>query len=965
MTMAFALITGTTLIAADRDEPDGLFAGFQSPPMESRPFFWWFWNGNDPKRDEIERQLDVMKDAGAGGVMIIPASMPYTVDDPHDPLAWLSDEWLDMLAYTMDALERRGMQLRLMGSTGWPYGGPWLEKGEWSQIVLVEKHELEGPMMWERPIAELLPESHAGGNIPPRYGSVDDYPEAPLELKFLRLYPEGGDDIEFGVDVAGQLGSDGILRLEVPAGRHVLAVGAWQEGWQHVRNGVPGGDGPVLDHMNPAATQAYLNHVGQRLRSGFGEELSLRLEAIVCDSLEEQGANWTTGFSDAFRERRGYDLEPFLPIVLQEVRHHGHPRAMRRYRENLSPRQDTIARVQYDINLTKFELFREGFAEPYLEWCRDLGVASMMEAYGRLWHELDGHLLPDIPTTETWLNPIGGWVPKESELGFTELRVDNKAINKYVTSGAHLAGRSEVACEAATSMRATFRATLDDLKRLNDENFITGINHHLYHTFNYSPKEAAFPGWVKFGSYFSERNPWWKHARRWLDYDARLSYVMQNSEMQAEIALLPPFLDKMSFENLVRQPEPGPEHVWYENDMWKAWQSNGFGVDYVSEKILREGSYAEGLLRYGSRTYSTVVVMDVKTMTPQAAEALLDHAEAGGRVIFIGAKPYRSPGYKNAEELDHQVELSVSRLFKLGGDRVIRVPSPKPDGDLVAWVRGLAEVASLSSPVSIRQPSAHVMQARARAGQRDLVFFANASPDESQDVSVTFAFEGKLPWRWDPETGERYPLSDYNPDSASAEFRLDPSESLLLAFESTSRNEWNLRKPKDRVCSSGQRSRALGGPWRLELKPVEGKTFSCELPKLIDFASDAELRSFGGTVAYELGFSVEDPSAFRFLSLGEVKGAAEVFLNGESLGAHWWGQELLPLGDALRAGSNELKIVLETTVFNYLKERVNASGWQGPRAWRHEYDWNPVGVMGPVRLMGNGHCPWRAGSCHD
>jgi hypothetical protein len=74
-----------------------------------------------------------------------------------------------------------------------------------------------------------------------------------------------------------------------------------------------------------------------------------------------------------------------------------------------------------------------------------------------------------------------------------------------------------------TNTRGVFKASLEEIKRHDDMNFITGINHSVLHGYNYSPAMAGFPGWVRFGSYFNEHNTWWpyfgqqckKHGSDW------------------------------------------------------------------------------------------------------------------------------------------------------------------------------------------------------------------------------------------------------------------------------------------------------------------------------------------------------------------------------------------------------------------------------------------------------------------
>ena len=54
----------------------------------------WWWNGDCIEVDELERELDIMKAAGIGGVEINPIKKPDGGDDfDYQCYEWLSPEW--------------------------------------------------------------------------------------------------------------------------------------------------------------------------------------------------------------------------------------------------------------------------------------------------------------------------------------------------------------------------------------------------------------------------------------------------------------------------------------------------------------------------------------------------------------------------------------------------------------------------------------------------------------------------------------------------------------------------------------------------------------------------------------------------------------------------------------------------------------------------------------------------------
>src|SRR5690554_1905802 len=72
--------------------------GFQHPPVEARLFVRWWWNGNRLDKKEILRELDIMKEAGIGGVEINPIAFPQNANPMgYEALTIFDKEWLEML----------------------------------------------------------------------------------------------------------------------------------------------------------------------------------------------------------------------------------------------------------------------------------------------------------------------------------------------------------------------------------------------------------------------------------------------------------------------------------------------------------------------------------------------------------------------------------------------------------------------------------------------------------------------------------------------------------------------------------------------------------------------------------------------------------------------------------------------------------------------------------------------------
>jgi hypothetical protein len=163
-------------------------------------------------------------------------------------------------------------------------------------------------------------------------------------------------------------------------------------------------------------------------------------------------------------------------------------------------------------------------------------------------------------------------------------------INKFVSSAARFSGKRLVSCEEVTNTSMVFNATLASLKNCADQSNLSGVTHSIFHGFNYSPAEAAFPGWVRYGTFFNERNPWWPFVRRFTDYKARLSAVLQNCDPRTEVAILHPFADLWMAHGMQREPFPVVHMPPYQYQLWEAIHQNGSGCDYIDEKLLAESN---------------------------------------------------------------------------------------------------------------------------------------------------------------------------------------------------------------------------------------------------------------------------------------------------------------------------------------------------------------------------------------
>jgi hypothetical protein len=119
-----------------READDPLWDQFQTPPATARPTMRWWWNGNAVEAKEIVRELEILQQAGMGGVEVCPITMPQGAKPlPAKRLKWLSAEWCQMLKTASDAAAKRGMHVDLVAGCGRPWGGEFVSPEHAAQRV--------------------------------------------------------------------------------------------------------------------------------------------------------------------------------------------------------------------------------------------------------------------------------------------------------------------------------------------------------------------------------------------------------------------------------------------------------------------------------------------------------------------------------------------------------------------------------------------------------------------------------------------------------------------------------------------------------------------------------------------------------------------------------------------------------------------------------------------------------------
>ena len=617
-------------------------------PDSCRPFVRWWWNGDKVDTLELKRELHLLHEAGIGGVEINPIEFPSKRCDSLGipSLTWLGDEWLDALEVTLREAKRLGMQCDLLVGSGWPFGMETLPMEYRAQVMLtyaipVDLSDGKPFTITRQQIFDAVDPKVTEPNPDRQFELVDLFivPDSITDIRqMIKLVMPGKmDSVTMKIEnskliIANNPDAETNAKSPTPNSQFSIPNSQFQTpnsqlsilnsqfhmyalvrctSFASVINGAPGASGPILDHMNRQAVRHFLYNMSHTLEGKLGP-MKNWLRAYFADSMELEGANWTTDFAEEFRRRRGYDLMPWLPFTMFKTGRLGDVVSYE-YGAKQSPDfSHQVQKVRHDFELTKAELLHERYTETFLDWCHSQGVKARAQAYGRGFFPLESSLGYDIPEGESWTtNYLRHRIGEEMPDSDYRRGRAYTMINKLVSSAAHQRGRRLVSAEEMTNTYRMFETTLELLKLGSDMSAISGITHSVWHGFNYSPPQAGFPGWVQYGSYLNEQNTWWPYFHLLNEYRSRMSAILQNADMQTDIAILLPVDSLWAQYGVQTEPFPNyPKGSPYDIPflLWEAVHKNGGNCDFVTPRQLDTATVRDGRLIVGKRAYSTLLV---------------------------------------------------------------------------------------------------------------------------------------------------------------------------------------------------------------------------------------------------------------------------------------------------------------------------------------------------------------------
>lgn len=587
--------------------------------------------------------------------------------------------------------------------------------------------------------------------IVPGLGSYG--PEGPPPLPEVPAEPGSVIAPDSVVDLTARMHPDGRLEWDVPPGNWtIFRFGHTSTGKQN-SPAPDGGEGLECDKFSREAFDLHFRHFFGDVLEALQPLAAKGMAGALIDSYEGGMQNWTAGFPEEFRKRRGYDLRRYLPAMTGRV----------------VGSREISERFLWDVRKTQAELVRDNYYGRFAELCRQHSLRAYIEPYDAgMFDEMECGAQADVPMGEFWLGQL------------------NHRSVKLAASVAHVYGKRIVAAESFTSV-TRWQEYPFAMKPVGDFMLTQGLNQYIFHRYAHQPHPDATPGMTMgpWGWSFERTNTWFAKAGSWLEYVTRCQFLLQQGLFVADLLY---FTGEdspvMAPPREMLDPPPPPGYDWDTVD---------------ARAILERVRIESGRIVLPDRmAYRLLVLRPARTMTIRLLRRLHELVRAG--MVLVGPRPEGSPTLA-----DDDAELR-KLAAELWGDLDGKLVTERQFGKgRIYWGAPLAAILSKLGiapdvVVTSRSGDAPINWIHRRTPEADLYFLANRRR-QPEELVCTFRVEGREPELWDPATGQitRGIPFEPVPGGVRLPLRLDPAGSVFVVFRSPAKQRRLLSVEKDGI----------------------------------------------------------------------------------------------------------------------------------------------------------------------
>lgn len=738
---------------------------------------------------------------------------------------------------------------------------------------------------------------------------VEDFPTAHSS----EVFPTPQDII----DLTGQLQSDGTLRWAVPKGKWRIFRFGYSLTGRRNHPASPEATGLEIDKLDKEVWKRYFTYYLNMYKEAAGGLMGQRgIQYLLTDSYEAGASTWTPSLPGEFKQRRGYDLMPWMPALAGYVVQ--------------SPEATDC--FLWDWRQTIAELIAENYDLLTDIVQKDFGMKGRYtesHEHGRLYlaDGMDVKRTATVPMAAIWGH------------GLETPAYDNPMTAADVresASVAHIYGQNIAAAESFTVVgypNNAWNSSPESLKPYADFGFAHGLNRIVVHTSPHQPTDEHIPGLslTAVGQWFDRHDTWAEQADVWTDYLTCTSNLLQKGRFSADIVYY--YGEDNNISALFGHQAPDIPQ--------------GYNFDYINaHALVHLLEVKDNRLVTPSGMKYRILVLDknVRRMSLSVLRKIAALADAGA--LICGAQPQVPASLADDQE---EFEHLVNHVWHSG----------KPN---VTTGIGLREVLQANNiapdatfAVSVSSPLRFVHRTWEEG---DLYWINNPSADRVS-VCASFRVTGYRPMLYNAVDGRMRPVSyRMYPERTWVEMDLEANDAVFIIFEQkTDTAAFTLPKAEHTPLVTAFST------WHVAFQDGRGAPESMETDTLKSYTDCAEpgIKYFSGTATYTNTFRLGKAQLRDYhrilLQLGDVKNLAELFVNGQKVVTLCYQPFTADITSAVKAGENTLEIRVTNLWPNRLigdvqpgvKHRIS---YVSLPFYQPNAPLLPSGLLGPVAIVG-------------
>ncbi len=539
---------------------------FLRPPAYHANSVTWGWDG-PVSREVISRDMDSLY---SRGFRVVTIEAGYRM-----PVAYLSDGWFSLVKTAVDEAKKRNMHIWLIDEGKYPSG---FAGGKFSQ----ERPDLrmQGLVVYERINAQP-------GQVISKKGI-----NAVISAVAVNLTDSSSQIIPV---------RSGEIKWTAPAGNwQVLFVQPqYKTAVTRAVNNPSGGKdttNSLCDYLNPVAVRQFIDFTHEQYKKYIGDEFGKTVLGFRGDEPDYGYTPWTPAMLQEFRQRKGYDIQPYLASFFLGKLNHEQKRAKADYWDVWS------------------DLFGENFFKIQADWCaknnleymthlnHDEAMIGLVRSEGDFFKDMRSVQIPGIDVI--WHQLWPGLVAD---------------FPKFASSAAHLNGRPRSLSESFAAMKPA--PDIQQARWIINHQLVRGINLFEFMFFgSTSEGRGGARGYMADPSFPSV-----------MAYTNRASYLLAQGRPTAEIAVYFPTTSLWFGHN---------ESEKSTFDIARQLLESQHDFDFIDEYALTTGRLAKGaLVNKSGQEFKAIIIPSVAVLSSAAVARLKAFASAGGQVIFTDKKP--------------------------------------------------------------------------------------------------------------------------------------------------------------------------------------------------------------------------------------------------------------------------------------------------------------------------------------